>query len=109
MQIQIPQLRQNQKGVAALKLLMVGVLMLAVTTILLAFTSYTVGQTKEQIGTDLGNTSYAYNNTAKGEQALGNIGNWLPLVAIVLAAVVILLLLIGGFSGVIGPVGGEGM
>jgi len=73
-----------------------------VVGLLLTFGALIVSEIQVEVVATAGDDSHAGNATNETLDALDELASWLPLIAIVLAAVIIISLLIRGFSGAAG-------
>ena len=73
-----------------------------VVGLLLSFGALIVQEVQTEVVATAGDDTHAGNATNETLDALDELAGWLPLIAIVLAAVIIIALLIRGFSGAAG-------
>ncbi len=77
--------------------------MFVVIGVTVAVGAYITSQVQTQIGNVAGNTSLAYNAAGQAVSGMNTFAQWLPILAIVLVAVVIIALLYGFFRGSSAP------
>ena len=90
---------------AVLGQLMSAALLLVVLGLLLVFSS----SINTQVQATQTSGSTAYNVSTNVNAGLNTFSTWIPTIALVVVAVVIIYLLVSGFSGIIGNKGGGGM
>lgn len=82
-------MRQNKKGMTPLKVLVTSGITLTVIIITFTVLSLIVGDLQTTAETQTSNVSHAYNITGEGGSAIFELADWLPLIALVIAAAII--------------------
>lgn len=92
--------QRNMKGIIGD--LQQGAIMLVILTVIIGIGSLINSNVLSQVTTSAGQNSYAANATTKAVQSLYDLSSWLPIVVVVFVGILLIGLMLRGFSGVRG-------